>query len=171
MPSWTQNVSKLGQWVPHHLTAPHLNQAVALFTWLISRLATEPFLGRIIANDVIYKSSGNALPYQNLRYKRYKNIVVAKKRDDAKNVKFQPNHHHHHHHVVPLARISLTLSSHLYLSFIASGRTSGLHPVSSQSCCMYVRAGRPAFAQPYVGAHRSTSLMSSSLLLLHVWFV
>ena len=30
---------------------------------------------------------------------------------------------------------------------------------------MYVRAGRPAFARPYVGFHRSTSLMSSSLLL------
>ena len=30
---------------------------------------------------------------------------------------------------------------------------------------MYVRAGRPAFAWPYVGVHRSTSLMSSSLLL------
>ena len=29
--------------------------------------------------------------------------------------------------------------------------------------CMYVRAGRPAFARPYVGVHRSTSLMSSSL--------
>ena len=51
------------------------------------------------------------------------------------------------------------------LSFIASDRCSGLHPVSSQSCCMYVRAGRLAFARPYVGVHRSTSLMSSSLLL------
>ena len=30
---------------------------------------------------------------------------------------------------------------------------------------MYVRAGRPAFARPYVGVHKSTSLMSSSLLL------
>ena len=30
---------------------------------------------------------------------------------------------------------------------------------------MYVRAGCPAFARPYVGVHRSTSLMSSSLLL------
>ena len=30
---------------------------------------------------------------------------------------------------------------------------------------MYVRAGRPVFAWPYVGVHRSTSLMSSSLLL------
>ena len=83
------------------------------------------------------------------------------------------NHHHHHHHVVPLARISLTLSRHLSLSFIASGRSSGLHPVSSHSCCMNVRAGRPAFARPYAGVHRSTSLMSSSLLLQQcpAWFV
>ena len=73
--------------------------------------------------------------------------------------------HHRHHHVVPLARISLTLSRHFSLSFIASSRSSGLHPVSSHSCCTYVRAGRPAFARPYVGVHRSTSLMSSSLLL------
>ena len=71
----------------------------------------------------------------------------------------------HQHHVVPLARISLTLSRHFSLSFIASGRSSGLHPVSSQSCCMYVRAGLPAFAWPYAGVHSSTSLMSSSLLL------
>ena len=70
-----------------------------------------------------------------------------------------------HHHVVPLARISLTLSSHFSLSFIASSRSSGLHSESSQSCCMYFRAGRPAFAWPYVGVHRSTSLTSSSLLL------
>ena len=74
-------------------------------------------------------------------------------------------HNHHHHHVAPPARISLTLSRHFSLSFITSGRSSGLHPVSSHSCCMEVRAGRPAFAHPYVGVHRSTSLMSSSLLL------
>ena len=71
----------------------------------------------------------------------------------------------HHHHIVLPARISLTLSHHVSLSLIASGRSSGLHPISSQSCCMYVRVGRPAFARPYVGVHRSTSLMSSSLLL------
>ena len=69
------------------------------------------------------------------------------------------------HHVVLLARISLTLSRHFSQSFIASGRSSGLHPVSSHSCCMYVRAGRPAFARPYAGVHWSTSLMSSSSLL------
>ena len=32
------------------------------------------------------------------------------------------------------------------------------------SCCMYVRAGRHAFARLYVGVHRSTSLTSSSML-------
>ena len=74
-------------------------------------------------------------------------------------------HDHHHHHVVLVAWISLTLSRHFSLSFIASGRSSGLHPGSSHSCWMYVRAGRPAFAQPYVGVHKSTSLMSLSLLL------
>ena len=72
---------------------------------------------------------------------------------------------YHHHQVVPLAWISLTLSRHFSPSFIASGWSSGLHPVSSHGCWMYVRAGRPAFARPYVGVHRSTSLMSSSLLL------
>ena len=75
------------------------------------------------------------------------------------------HHYHHHHHVVPQAWISLTLSRHFSLSFIASGRSSGLHPISSHSCCMYVWAGHPAFARPYVGVHWSTSLMSSSLLL------
>ena len=72
---------------------------------------------------------------------------------------------HHHHHVVPLAWISLTLSRHFSLSFIASGRSSGLHPISSHSCCMYVQAGCPAFAWRYVWVHRSTSLMSLSLVL------
>ena len=74
-------------------------------------------------------------------------------------------HHHHHHHIALVARISLTLFRHSSLSFIALGRSSGQHPVSSHSCWMYVRAGRPAFARPCVGIHKSTSLMSSSLLL------
>ena len=73
--------------------------------------------------------------------------------------------HHHHHHIALVARISLTLSRHSSLSFIALGRSSGQHPVSSHSCWMYVRAGSPAFARPCVGIHKSTSLMSSSLLL------
>ena len=74
-------------------------------------------------------------------------------------------HNGHHHHVVPQAQISLTLSRHFSLSFITSGKSSGLHPISPRSCCMYVRAGRPAFAWSCMGVHRNTSLMSSSLLL------
>ena len=70
-----------------------------------------------------------------------------------------------HHHVALVARLSLTLSHHSSLSFIALGRSSGQHPVSSHSCWMYVRAGRPAFVRPCVGVHKSTSLMSSSLRL------
>ena len=76
-----------------------------------------------------------------------------------------PEKRYHHHHVALVARISLTLSRHSSLSFIALGRSSGQHPVSSYSCWMYVRARRPAFARPCVGIHKSTSLMSSSLLL------
>ena len=72
---------------------------------------------------------------------------------------------YHHHHLTLVARISLTLSHHSSLSFIVLGRSSGQHPVSSHSCWMYVSAGRPAFARPCVGVHKSTSLMSSSLLL------
>ena len=60
---------------------------------------------------------------------------------------------------MPLAQISLTLPRHFSLSFIASGWSSGIHPISSNSCWMYVRAGRPAFARPSVGVHRSTSLV------------
>ena len=71
----------------------------------------------------------------------------------------------YHHQFVSPARISLTIARHFSLSLIAFGRSSGLHPVSSYSCCMYVRTGRPAFAWPYAGVHKSTSQMSLSLLL------
>ena len=75
---------------------------------------------------------------------------------DLNNEKFQkevnPFFKHHHHHVVPPARISLTLSRHFSLLFIASGRSSGLHPISSKSCYMYIQASRPAFVRPYEGS-------------------
>ena len=74
-------------------------------------------------------------------------------------------HHHHHHHVTLSARLFLIVTRHPSLSAITFGGSSGLHPVSPQSCCMYVRAGRLAFARPSEGVHRSTSLTSSSLLL------
>ena len=72
---------------------------------------------------------------------------------------------HYHHHVTPPAQISLTLSRHSSLSSITPGRSSRLHPVSAKSVCILVQAGRPAFAHRYEVVHRSTSLMSSSLLL------
>ena len=55
--------------------------------------------------------------------------------------------------------------SWLSLATFPSERSSELNSESSQSYCIYVLAGRPGFARPYVGIHRSTLLMSSSLLL------
>ena len=84
------------------------------------------------------------------------------------------HHHHHHHHVVPPARISLTLSRHFSISFITSGRSSGLHPISSHSCCMYIRADHPAFAWPYtgtIGVHHWWVCPCFSSSVLRVWFV
>ena len=44
----------------------------------------------------------------------------------------------HHHHVVSPAWISLPLSRHFSLSFIASGRSSGLHPYPHRAAvCMF----------------------------------
>ena len=70
-------------------------------------------------------------------------------------------------------RVSRTLSRHFSLSFIASGRSSGLHPASSHSCYMYVRTGRPAFARPYVGIHSSTLLLQQcpACLVRLTWMV
>ena len=74
----------------------------------------------------------------------------------------------YNHHVAPSARISLTLSCHPSPSSIASSRSSGLHPVLAQSCCMRFKLVFLPLLTHVKGVHRSTSLMSSSLLL---WFV
>ena len=73
--------------------------------------------------------------------------------------------YHHHHHIMPPARITRTLSRHPSSSCIASSRSSMLHPVSAQSCCIQVLAGCSAFVRPCEGVHRSMSLTSSSVLL------
>ena len=44
------------------------------------------------------------------------------------------------------------------LSSIAFGRSTELHLVSAQSCCMYVQAGCPAFARHCKGVHRRIDL-------------
>ena len=74
-------------------------------------------------------------------------------------------HHHYHHHVTPPAWISLTLSHHPSLLSIVSSRSSRLHPVSAQSCCIYALTDHPAFARPCERVYWSMSLMSLSLLL------
>ena len=43
---------------------------------------------------------------------------------------------HHHHHIAYLAEICPTLSLHPSLSSIVPGRSSRLHPVSTQICCI-----------------------------------
>ena len=83
-------------------------------------------------------------------------------------------HHHHHHYLTSSVRIFLTLSHHPFLSSIASGRSSGIHLVSTQSCCMYVRAGRPTFARPCKGSTRVHHLWARpyfSSSVPHTWFV
>ena len=60
------------------------------------------------------------------------------------------------------------------LSFIALGRSSGQHPVSSHSCWMYVRAGRPVLRGHVWGSIRVHLLwvhLCFSSSVLHVWFV
>ena len=67
----------------------------------------------------------------------YKDIDPNKlhlQKQQKKKKQDKVNNHHHHHHVAPPARISLTVSRHFSLSLIASGRSSGLQPVSSHSC-------------------------------------
>ena len=59
-----------------------------------------------------------------------------------------------------LPRIFLTLSHHSFLSSIAPGKSSRLHPVSAPSCCRYVQASRSTLARPCHGVHRSISVMN-----------
>ena len=57
---------------------------------------------------------------------------------------------------------------------ILHGTSSGLHPVSSHSCRMYVLAGRPAFARfmwGSIGVHPLWDRPCFSRSVLHVWFV
>ena len=110
----------------------------------------------IIISEIIKKTM-----YSKDDFRRSRFQVTLK----STGIYYSSDYIYHHHHIVLAARISLTLSRHSSLSFIALGRSSGQQPVSSHSCWMYVRAGRPAFARPCVGIHKSTSLMSSSPLL------
>ena len=176
-PSWRKTTAKPPR-SKHSLTL--ITTATQIYNGLLlNRIWLE--VGKVLKKNQYCLQRNRSTIYQSLNIRRIIEWVRAKNfeltlsfvdfftvfdaihRGKMVQILLAYHHHHHHHHVVPLARISLTLSRHFSLSFTASGRSSGLHPVSSHSCCMYVRAGRPAFARPYAGVHRSTSLMSSSL--------
>ena len=78
--------------------------------------------------------------------------------------------HHHHYHVMLVARISLTLSCHFSLSFIASGRSSGLHTVSSQEL-LNVCSCWSSCLWGSIGVHHLWARPCFSRDKLRVWFV
>ena len=122
-------------------------------------------LDRTVNQRCIYVNKREKIKWSNRKLLALRNNICRCLLSSWSQLFIHYQNRHHNHHVVPQARISLTLSLHFSRSFIISGESPGLHPISSHSCWMYVRAGRPAFARPYVGVHRSTSLMSSSLFL------
>ena len=80
----------------------------------------------------------------------------------------------YHHHVVPPAQISLTLSRHFSLSFIASGRSSGLHPVSSHiAVCKFALVVLLLLGHTWgsIGVHHLRARLCFSSNVLRVWFV
>ena len=74
------------------------------------------------------------------------------------------NTNHHHHHVVLVARISLNLLSPLFPIVHRLDRSSGQHPYLTEllNVCS---CWSSCFCMAMCGVHKSTSLMSSSLLL------
>ena len=82
-----------------------------------------------------FRATSNIMKENNVYWQNYSVLTVDFLKHPLKSFSFTCLNHHH---VVPLPQISLILSRHFSLSFIASGRSSGLHPVSSHNCCMYV---------------------------------
>ena len=87
---------------------------------------------------------------------------ISKITNTIENQEQHHRHHHHHYHLALTARVSLAFSRHPSQPPIAPGRSSRLHPVSAQSCCKQILAGRPTFARPCEGVHWNISLLSSS---------
>ena len=147
--------------MPTHLDSSSLTALDLISCWLVSLLSgvdwslSSPFANSFL--ELLFPTLWLAFPsyFWSPEISSPKPFVWFRAKTDKGIVCliFFKTKDHHHHHVIPLAQISQTLSRHFSLLFIASGRSSGLHPVSSHSFCMYVRAGRPAFARPYVGVH------------------
>ena len=66
-------------------------------------------------------------------------VLVAQHDDDDDT--------YHDHHIMPPARISLIFTRHPGLSSITLRRSSRIYPLSAQSCCVYIVAGRPLLVQ------------------------
>ena len=99
--------------------------------------------------------------------------VVSPTLCDCINVnffRFHYHHHHHHHQVTPSARISLTLFRHPSLSSIASGWSSGIHPVSPQSNSVVVLP-LLVLVKGSTGVHYLWVRPYFSNLVPHAWFV
>ena len=82
--------------------------------------------------------------------------------------------YHHHHHVVLVARISLTLSHHFSLSFITSGRSSGLHPyphIVAECIFVLVVLLLLGHMRGSIRVHHLWVHPCFSSSVLHVWFV
>ena len=74
-------------------------------------------------------------------------------------IQFQLHTYIHNHHGYPGPFLATLLNRPL----LPAGFQG--YTLYRQSCCIYVRAGRPAFSRPCEGVHWSSSLMSFSLLL------
>ena len=103
-----------------------------------------PFLMRMIPLNTSKSFSKNFISFNQVLFIRRKIRRILKLID--------------HHRVVPLAQISLILPRHFSLSFIASGRSSGLHPVSSHSCCIFELVILPLLGH-----------MWESIVVHHLW--
>ena len=67
--------------------------------------------------------------------------------------------------------LSLSLSLSRFLSFITLGNSSRGYPMSAYTWCMKFLTSGPTNVSPGVWFNKSTSLIGSSLLLQHVFFV
>ena len=67
--------------------------------------------------------------------------------------------------IMPCYEHRFPLPLYLFLSSLALGRLSRLHPVSIHSYCIYVLAGHPSPAHRCEGVHKRMSLICSPLLL------
>ena len=80
------------------------------------------------------------------------------------------SNHHHHHHVLPSTRISLTLSRHLSLSFIASSYTPYPHraAVCRFELIILLSLGHEKGS---TGVHFLWARPYFFSSVLHIWFV